>query len=82
MPHVKHRTATPPGHAFRRREIKLDDGKLMLQPNGTISRLDGSGQVVQAWMTGDPDWPRQAIRFGLLPQPRTVAPPDSIDGDL
>jgi hypothetical protein len=54
-----------------------DGGKLVLHPDGSITQLDGAGTTVARWTTGDPDWARNAIRFGVLPQAPTIAPPDS-----
>ena len=63
------------GRRYRRHELALPDGgKLRLGVDGTIVRLDADGSPVRAWPTADPDWPNQAIRFGLRAQPTTVAP--------
>jgi len=60
---------------YRRHELVLPDGgKLRLGVDGTIVRLDTNGATVRSWPPGDPDWPNQAIRFGLRPQPATVSP--------
>jgi hypothetical protein len=70
------------GHAFRRRELALPDGgKLILHPDGAISEVDGAGATVAGWATGDAEWARHAIRFGVLPQAPTIAPPDSRTAD-
>ncbi len=66
------------GRRFKRREVELaEGGKLVLHTDGSIGQLDSQGEAVQAWAMGDPDWPRHAIRFGLLPQPSTTVPPDA-----
>ena len=65
------------GHArrYRRKQVALSDGgKLLLEVDGTIRHLDGEGSTVRSWTPSDPDWPNQAIRFGLRPEPTTVAP--------
>ncbi len=63
------------GRRYRRNEVTLSaGGKLMLEGDGTIRRLDAEGSTVRSWAPSDPDWPNQAIRFGLHPEPTTVAP--------
>jgi hypothetical protein len=60
---------------YRPRDLALPDGgTLRLGADGTIARLDADGSNVRSWPPGDPDWPNQAIRFGLRPQPPTVSP--------
>jgi hypothetical protein len=60
---------------FRRREIVLaEGGKFVLRGDGSITQTDAAGETVGTWALGDPDWARHAIRFGLQPQPTTVAP--------
>ena len=60
---------------FRRREIVLaEGGKFVLRGDGSITQTDAAGETVGSWALGDPDWARHAIRFGLQPQPTTVAP--------
>lgn len=60
---------------YRRNEITLSDGgKLRLEADGTIRRLDTDGSTARSWPPTDPDWPNQAIRFGLHPAATTVAP--------
>ena len=54
-----------------------DGGKLVLHTDGSIAQLDGQGETVAKWAADDPEWPRHAIRFGLIPQPSTTTPPDS-----
>ena len=76
-PEAKRVRASSPGHRFKRREIELgEDGKLVLHTDGSISQIDGQGAVAGKWPPADPEWPRHAIRFGLLPQPATETPPD------
>ena len=66
------------GRRFRRRELDLaEGGKLVLHTDGSISQIDGQGEVVKKWASDDPEWPRHAIRFGLLLQPATHTPPDT-----
>jgi hypothetical protein len=60
---------------YRRHELALPEGgKLRLGADGTIVRLDADGATARAWPPSDPDWPNQAIRFGLRAQPPTVPP--------
>jgi hypothetical protein len=60
---------------YRRHVQALPDGgRLTLREDGTIERLGADGSTVGSWRPDDPDWPGQAIRFGLRPQPKTVAP--------
>ena len=51
---------------YRRHQLTLPDGGKL--------RLGVDGTTVQAWLPGDPEWAGQAIRFGLRPEPLTVAP--------
>jgi hypothetical protein len=68
-------TAGSHGRRYRRNEVTLSGGgKLLLEVDGTIRRLDAEGSTVRSWSPTDPDWPNQAIRFGLHPEPTTVAP--------
>ena len=81
---AKHRDAGATGRAigdhgrgrrYRRHELALPDGgRLRLGVDGTIERLDADGSTTRSWPVADPDWPNQAIRFGLRPQPPTVTP--------
>lgn len=60
---------------FRRREFPLPGGgKLVLHVDGVISQLDAAGAMQHAWTSDDPEWERQAIRFGLRVQGSTVPP--------
>ena len=66
------------GRTYRHRELKLPDGgRLVLRTDGTIARFDEAGARTESWTTDDPDWPGYAIRFGLHPEPSTVAPNSS-----
>lgn len=77
-PETKRARAVTPGRRFKKREVELaEGGKLVLHTDGSISQVDGPGEVVHKWAMGDPEWPRHAIRFGLLPQPSTTVPPDA-----
>jgi hypothetical protein len=63
------------GRRFRPHRIELGDGEgLRLHADGLIERFGASGDVLGSWRPDDPDWPTHAIRFGLRPQPATVAP--------
>jgi len=73
--HEPARTAGPRGRRYRRHAIELaDGGRLVLGVDGTIERTDAAGTATHTWGTDDPEWPGQAIRFGLRPQATTVAP--------
>jgi hypothetical protein len=64
-----------PAGPFRARRIALADGVgLSLRANGTIDRIDATGDVTGSWGPTDSDWASHAIRFGLRPQQETVAP--------
>ncbi|MFI5258131.1 MAG: hypothetical protein ACHQ01_00755 [Candidatus Limnocylindrales bacterium] len=66
------------GRRFKRRQIELTEGgTLVLHGDGSISQSDAAGETVGTWKPDDADWARHAIRFGLLPQPRTAVPPAS-----
>ena len=63
------------GRRYRRHELDLaDGGRLILGADGRIERLDAHGSTTHSWMPADPEWPDQAIRFGLHPQAPTVTP--------
>lgn len=69
------RTPAPHGRRFRRHELELaDGGKLVLAVDGSIEHVDADGSTTHSWMPDDPEWPGQAIRFGLHPQAPTVRP--------
>jgi hypothetical protein len=53
--------------SFRRHEVALGDGKLVLDRDGSIRRIAVDGSVTATWQADDPEWPRYAIRFGLRP---------------
>ncbi|MGD0862552.1 MAG: hypothetical protein ABSA21_07295 [Candidatus Limnocylindrales bacterium] len=77
-PKGKRARSVSPVRRFRRRDLALTEGgKLVLHADGSISQVDGQGEAVGEWATDDPEWPRHAIRFGLLPQPATTTPADS-----
>jgi hypothetical protein len=68
------RPATTAGR-FRPHTLTLPDGgRLVIRVDGQIERLDADGTTAETWRPDDPDWPRWALRFGLRPQPTTVAP--------
>lgn len=69
------RTTTPHGRRYRPHALELaDGGRLVLGVDGTIVRTDALGARKHAWTTDDPEWPSQAIRFGLHPEASTVTP--------
>jgi hypothetical protein len=69
------RTPAPRGRRFKPHEIGLaDDGRLVLGSDGSIEHLDAHGSKVHRWELDDPEWPDQAIRFGLHPQTHTITP--------
>ena len=57
----------PGGHAYRHREIAFRGGKLILGRDGSIRNVAADGTLIGAWQTDDPEWWRQAIRFGIRP---------------
>jgi hypothetical protein len=63
------------GRRYRRHELALADGeRLVLRADGVIERHGADGAMAAAWSPDDPDWPGQAIRFGIRPEPTTVKP--------
>lgn len=69
------RTPVPRSRRYKRHELELaDGGKLVLGGDGSIDHLDADGSKTHSWMPDDPEWPDQAIRFGLHPQAPTVKP--------
>jgi hypothetical protein len=65
----------PRGRRYRRHELELaDGGRLVLGVDGTIEHIDRHGFATHSWKPDDPEWPGQAIRFGLHPQTPTVTP--------
>jgi len=70
------RRHAPRGRRFKRHELGLaDGGRLVLDIDGSIDHVDDHGSTTRSWTPDDPEWPDQAIRFGLYPQARTVTPP-------
>jgi hypothetical protein len=68
-------------HRYRPRHIDVGDGTgLRLRADGTIDHVDAAGETVGSWQADDPDWARYALRFGLRPQPETVAPHGGSNG--
>jgi hypothetical protein len=60
---------------FRRRELQVAGrGTLVLDVDGSIHQLDDRGTTIRTWEPTDPEWPSEAIRFGLHAQAPTVAP--------
>ncbi len=75
------RTPATRGRRFKPHELKLaDGGRLVLSVDGSIDHIDERGSTMHRWQPGDPEWPDQAIRFGLYPQARTVAPHGQVQG--
>ena len=75
------RTSAARGGRFKPHALGLaDGGQLVLGADGSIDRLDDSGSTVERWAPDDPDWPDQAIRFGLRPQAQTVRPQGPVQG--
>ncbi len=69
------------GRRFKPHELELADGaRLVLGADGSIEHVDGHGARVHRWTPEDPEWPDQAIRFGLHPQALTVAPQGPVQG--
>jgi len=69
------RTPATRGRGFKPRGLGLADGsRLVLGKDGSIDHIDVHGSRVHRWMPDDPEWPDQAIRFGLHPQAPTVTP--------
>ncbi len=69
------RSAASPRRSHKRRELELaDGGKLVLNVDGSIHHLDAQGDTTRTWTPNDPEWPHEAIRFGLRSQAATVAP--------
>jgi len=60
---------------YRAHELALPDGaRLRLHADGKIERRDAGDALTGSWAPGDPEWASHAIRFGLRPEPITVAP--------
>lgn len=63
-------------HRYRHHELGLAEGdKLVLKTDGSIEHIDEAGATARTWTPDDPEWPDQALRFGLRPEVPTVAPP-------
>ena len=52
----------------------------MLASDGSIRHVDDDGSTTRSWSLEDPEWPDQAIRFGLHPQTPTVTPQGRVEG--
>ncbi len=64
------------GRRFKRHELELaGGGRLVLGVDGLIEQVDDEGTKTRSWAPDDPDWPNQAIRFGLHAQAPTLRPP-------
>jgi len=75
------RTPATRGRRFKPRGLELaDGGRLVLGADGSIDRIDDHGSKMHRWTPGDPEWPDQAIRFGLHPQAPTVTPQGPVQG--
>ena len=57
-----------------------DGGRLVLGADGSIDQVDDHGSTMHSWTPDDPEWPDQAIRFGLHPQAPTVTPQGPVQG--
>lgn len=69
------------GRRFKPHELRLaEGGRLILGVDGAIDQLDAHGATIQHWSVDHPEWPDQAIRFGLFPQARTVTPHGQVPG--
>jgi hypothetical protein len=63
------------GRRFKPHTLELADGsRLILAADGSIDHIDDQGSRMRRWTADDPDWPHQALRFGLRPQAPTVTP--------
>ena len=76
------RRAAARGRRFKPHEIGLADGsRLVLAIDGSIRHIDVHGSTtMHSWALDDPEWPDQAIRFGLHPQTPTVTPQGRVQG--
>ena len=69
------------GRRFKPRALELaDGGRLILSADGSIDHVDDHGSAMHSWTPDDPEWPDQAIRFGLHPQGPTVTPQGPVQG--
>jgi hypothetical protein len=74
-------TSATRGRRFKPRELDLaDGGRLVLGVDGSIDHIDERGSTKHGWKLDDPEWPDQAIRFGLHPQGRTATPHGQVQG--
>ena len=75
------RRATTRSRQFKPHDIELAaGGRLVLATDGSIRHLDDHGSTMRSWSLEDPEWPDQAIRFGLHPQTPTVTPQGRVEG--
>ena len=75
------RTPATRGRRFKPNGLDLaDGGRLVLGADGSIDRIDDHGSRMRRWTPDDPEWPDQAIRFGLHPQAPTVRPQGPVQG--
>jgi hypothetical protein len=64
-----------PRRKFKPRRASLENGEtLVLNGDGSIEHRDRDGLPNRRWTPDDPDWSRQAIRFGLYESPSTARP--------
>ena len=69
------------GRRFKPHAFELaDGGRLVLGVDGSIDHIDDHGSRVHRWTPDDPEWPDQAIRFGLHAQAHTVTPKGPVQG--
>ncbi len=60
---------------FKPRTVTLDDAEtLALRADGSIVHRDRDGTTKRSWTQDDPDWARQALRFGLHESTSTATP--------
>jgi hypothetical protein len=73
--------ATGRGRRYKPHELHLaGGGRLTVSADGEIDHLDARGATVRRWKVDDPEWPDQAIRFGLYPQAGTITPHGQVQG--
>jgi hypothetical protein len=73
--HELARTPATRGRRFKPHAVELTDGgRLILGVDGSIDHIDDHGSKEHRWKPDDPEWPDQAIRFGLHPQVPTITP--------
>jgi hypothetical protein len=67
--------AHAPRRKFKPRRASLENGEtLVLNGDGSIEHRDRDGLSKRRWTPDDPEWSRQAIRFGLHESPSTATP--------